>query len=33
LAIVSQIVKEHNGSIEVQNNRPNGAKFTVQIPA
>jgi len=33
LAIVSQIIKEHNGAISVENNRPNGAKFIIQIPA
>ncbi len=33
LAIVSQIIKEHNGSVEVQNIRPHGAKFTLLIPS
>jgi len=33
LAIVSQIVSEHNGTIGVENIKPNGAKFTIRIPA
>jgi len=33
LAIVNQIVKEHNGSVRIQNNRPSGAKITLQLPA
>ncbi len=33
LAIVSQIVSEHNGTIGVENLKPNGAKFTIRIPA
>ncbi|HYM12992.1 MAG TPA: ATP-binding protein [Bryobacterales bacterium] len=33
LAIVSRIVAEHKGSIRVEDNRPRGAKFIVEIPA
>jgi two-component system, NtrC family, nitrogen regulation sensor histidine kinase NtrY len=33
LAIVSHIVAEHNGHIRVEDNRPAGARFTVEIPA
>src|SRR5271157_978584 len=33
LAIVSHIVAEHNGTIRVEDNRPAGARFTVEIPA
>jgi two-component system nitrogen regulation sensor histidine kinase NtrY len=33
LAIVSHIVAEHNGHIRVEDNRPSGARFTVEIPA
>ncbi|MFQ6083066.1 MAG: PAS domain-containing sensor histidine kinase [Candidatus Aminicenantia bacterium] len=33
LTIVSQIVSEHNGSIKVEENIPQGAKFIIQIPA
>lgn len=33
LAIVSHIVAEHNGQIRVEDNRPAGARFTVEIPA
>jgi two-component system nitrogen regulation sensor histidine kinase NtrY len=32
LAIVNQIISEHNGSIDVENNEPQGAKFIIQIP-
>jgi PAS domain S-box-containing protein len=32
LAIVSHIVAEHNGQIRVEDNRPVGARFTVEIP-
>ena len=32
LAIVSHIVAEHNGQIRVEDNRPTGARFTVEIP-
>ena len=33
LAIVSHIVAEHGGQIRVEDNRPSGARFTVEIPA
>jgi two-component system nitrogen regulation sensor histidine kinase NtrY len=33
LAIVSQIVREHDGLIRVENNRPAGAKFIIELPA
>lgn len=33
LAIVSQIVREHEGSIRVESNRPSGAKFIIEWPA
>jgi nitrogen fixation/metabolism regulation signal transduction histidine kinase len=33
LAIVSRIVAEHQGSIRVEDNRPCGARFVVEIPA
>lgn len=33
LAIVNQIISEHGGSIDVENNKPQGAKFIIQIPA
>ena len=33
LAIVSHILSEHRGSIRVEDNRPAGARFTVEIPA
>ena len=33
LAIVSRIVAEHNGTIRVEDNRPLGARFTVEMPA
>jgi two-component system nitrogen regulation sensor histidine kinase NtrY len=32
LAIVSHIVAEHNGHIRVEDNKPAGARFTVEIP-
>jgi two-component system, NtrC family, nitrogen regulation sensor histidine kinase NtrY len=32
LAIVSHIIAEHNGQIRVEDNRPVGARFTVEIP-
>jgi PAS domain S-box-containing protein len=32
LAIVSHIVAEHDGQIRVEDNRPVGARFTVEIP-
>jgi two-component system nitrogen regulation sensor histidine kinase NtrY len=33
LAIVNQVITEHSGSIDVENNRPHGAKFIIQIPS
>jgi len=33
LAIVSHIVAEHGGHIRVEDNKPTGARFTVEIPA
>jgi len=33
LPIVHRIISEHNGSIDVKNNKPNGAKFIINIPA
>jgi two-component system nitrogen regulation sensor histidine kinase NtrY len=33
LAIVNQIIREHNGSIRVDNNQPTGARFIIQLPA
>jgi len=33
LAIVSHIVSEHGGHIRVEDNKPTGARFTVEIPA
>jgi len=32
LAIVDQIIREHNGTIGVQDNSPNGAKFIIILP-
>src|SRR5271170_1196096 len=32
LAIVSRIVEEHHGSIRVEENRPAGARFVVELP-
>jgi len=32
LAIVSRIVTEHNGSIRVEENRPTGTKFVIELP-
>jgi two-component system nitrogen regulation sensor histidine kinase NtrY len=32
LAIVSRIVEDHHGSIRVEENRPVGARFTVELP-
>jgi two-component system nitrogen regulation sensor histidine kinase NtrY len=32
LAIVNQIISEHNGTIKVDNNKPTGAKFCIRIP-
>ncbi len=33
LAIVSTIISDHNGYIRVRNNLPQGAKFTIELPA
>jgi signal transduction histidine kinase len=33
LAIVDQIIKEHNGTVLVMNGRPNGARFILRLPA
>ncbi len=33
LVIVNQIVREHNGTIQVENNSPTGARFIIHIPA
>ena len=33
LAIVSRIVQDHSGEIRVEENRPKGAKFVVELPA
>ncbi|MBS3819984.1 HAMP domain-containing protein [bacterium] len=32
LAIANQIIKEHNGSIEVKSDQQHGAKFIIQLP-
>lgn len=33
LSIVNQVISDHNGSIEVKNIRPQGAKFIITIPS
>jgi two-component system, NtrC family, nitrogen regulation sensor histidine kinase NtrY len=33
LAIVNQIIRDHNGTVSIENAKPNGARFTIQIPA
>ncbi len=33
LTIVNKIISDHNGSIEVEDNKPNGTKFIIQLPA
>jgi two-component system nitrogen regulation sensor histidine kinase NtrY len=33
LSIASQIIREHSGTIRVENNAPTGAKFIIQLPA
>ncbi len=33
LAIVNQIIREHHGTIRVENIQPNGAKFIIELPA
>ncbi|MBN2199619.1 MAG: HAMP domain-containing protein [Candidatus Aminicenantes bacterium] len=32
LAIVDQVVREHNGTIDVRSNHPTGAKFIIELP-
>jgi signal transduction histidine kinase len=32
LAIVSRIVSEHNGLIRVEENRPSGTRFIIELP-
>ena len=32
LAIVHRVVSDHNGSISVSDNRPHGARFTIELP-
>lgn len=32
LAIVQRIVKDHNGSIQVEENKPKGARFLIELP-
>src|SRR5581483_3577864 len=32
LAIVSRIIEDHHGSIRVEENRPVGAKFVIELP-
>jgi hypothetical protein len=32
LAIVSRVIEEHHGSIRVEENRPMGARFIVELP-
>ena len=32
LAVVNQIISEHKGTIQVEDNQPLGAKFIIQIP-
>ena len=33
LAIVNQIIRDHDGSVDIENAKPHGAKFTIRIPA
>ena len=33
LSIVSTIVEDHNGFIRVQDNKPRGTKFIIELPA
>jgi two-component system nitrogen regulation sensor histidine kinase NtrY len=33
LAIVSRIIQEHHGLIRIEDNRPHGARFVVELPA
>jgi two-component system nitrogen regulation sensor histidine kinase NtrY len=32
LTIVSTIISDHNGMIRVQDNKPKGAKFVIELP-
>jgi len=32
LAIVSQVINEHNGVIRIEDNKPIGTKFIIQVP-
>jgi len=32
LAIVHRIVSDHHGRIRVENNRPRGARFVIELP-
>jgi two-component system nitrogen regulation sensor histidine kinase NtrY len=32
LTIVSSIISDHNGLISVQDNKPKGAKFVIELP-
>jgi two-component system nitrogen regulation sensor histidine kinase NtrY len=32
LAIVNQIINEHKGTIHVEDNKPLGARFVIQLP-
>jgi signal transduction histidine kinase len=32
LAILSRIFSEHNGAIHIEENRPSGAKFVIELP-
>jgi signal transduction histidine kinase len=32
LAIVRQIVSEHNGSVRAESNPPRGARFIIELP-
>ena len=33
LAIVNTIIRDHNGFIDVQDNKPNGTRFIIELPA
>jgi two-component system nitrogen regulation sensor histidine kinase NtrY len=33
LAIVSRIVADHSGTIRIEDNRPRGARFIIELPA
>jgi len=32
LAIVSRIISEHNGLVRVEENRPSGTRFVIELP-